>query len=93
MPSVKDIIVRKPSEEETAKCSKWPIWTCETSKFDWDYTQTETCLILEGKVKVSDRSETGESVSFGAGDLVVFPNGLKCIWEITEPVKKHYDFS
>ncbi|MFP3875020.1 MAG: cupin domain-containing protein, partial [Thiohalophilus sp.] len=26
------------------------------------------------------------------GDLVTFPAGMSCTWEIREPVKKHYDF-
>ena len=29
---------------------------------------------------------------FGAGDIVVFPNGMDCVWTITKPVKKHYRF-
>jgi uncharacterized cupin superfamily protein len=47
------------------------------------------CLFLEGKVKV----KTGEGeVSFGKGDFVSFPKGLKCVWQVIEPVKKHYYF-
>ena len=30
----------------------WPIWKCEPSKFDWEYTQEEHCFIIEGEVKV-----------------------------------------
>jgi len=93
MPSVKEVVVRKPSEEEIAKCKSWPIWTCQTSQFDWDYDQTETCLILEGEVTVTDRPEGAESVTFGPGDIVVFPVGLECVWKVTQPVKKHYKFS
>ena len=93
MVTVKDIIVRRPSEEEVAQCKGWPIWTCEVSEFPWDYTQSETCLLLEGSVTVEDRPGSGESVSFGPGDFVVFPNGLKCVWKVKEAVKKHYDFS
>ena len=92
MPTVKDIIVKKPNDDETAECKTWPIWSCEESVFDWDYTQAETCLILEGKVTVKDRPGD-DSVSFGPGDLVIFPVGLKCVWQVEEPVKKHYDFS
>ncbi len=102
MPAVKDVIVRKPSREEIRKCQSWPIWTCEKSTFDWDYTQTETCLILEGKVTVKDRpaspmtaSQSGPgsgAVSFGPGDLVIFPTGLSCTWQVFEPVRKHYNF-
>lgn len=89
MPTVKDVVVKKPSEKEIASCKEWPIWTCEPSVFDWVYTDKETCLLLEGKVTVSD--ENG-SVSFGAGDFVVFPKYLKCSWNIAEAVKKYYAF-
>ena len=91
MPTAKDVIVRKPTEVEIKQCQSWPIWACEKSAFDWDYTQTETCLILQGKVTVKDRPGSG-AVSFGPGDLVIFPVGLKCIWQVLEPVKKHYNF-
>jgi uncharacterized protein len=91
MPTVKDIIVKKPTEDEIADAKTWPIWTCDVSTFDWDYTESETCLILEGKVSVQERPGE-EEVSFGPGDMVVFPNGLACIWKVTEAVKKHYKF-
>ena len=90
MPTVKDVIVKKPSEDESGRCKSWPIWQCEPSTFDWVYTQTETCLLLEGKVTVSDGKD---SVSFGAGDMVIFPVDLECTWHISEAVKKHYDFT
>ncbi|MBN1125054.1 MAG: cupin domain-containing protein [Sedimentisphaerales bacterium] len=93
MPTVKDVIVRKPTEEEALTCKSWDTWGCPASEFLWDYTQTETCLILEGQVTVTDRPEGTDSVSFGPGDLVIFPVGLKCIWKVTNPVRKHYDFS
>lgn len=91
MPTIKDVIVKKPTEQEKQQACSWPIWTCDQSQFDWDYTQQETCLILEGKVTVKDRN-SDEAVSFTAGDWVVFPKGLKCIWQVFEPVKKHYNF-
>jgi len=34
----------------------------------------------------------GGSVSFGAGDYVEFPQGLSCVWKVTKPVRKHYEF-
>ena len=92
MPTIKDVTIHKPSDEEIRACQNWPIWECGVSEFDWEYTQTEKCLILAGCVTVTDYPESGQSVSFGSGDFVRFPNGLKCIWKITEPVKKHYDF-
>ena len=89
MPSVNDVVVRKPSDAEIAECQCWPIWSCGVSRFDWSYTQKETCLILEGKVTVSDGAG---SVSFGAGDIVIFPVDLDCVWEVEEAVRKHYNF-
>ncbi len=89
MPTVKDVIVRKPSDEETRTCQSWPIWKCEPSTFDWAYTEKETCLLIEGKVTVSDGRD---SVSFGAGDMVIFPVDLECTWDVHEPVKKYYNF-
>jgi len=80
------------SENEISKQGvfSWPIWSCEVSEFDWEYDQQESCLLLEGEVEVSSDIET---VSFGAGDFVVFPRGLKCRWKIIKPVRKHYTFN
>ena len=89
MPNVKNIIVKKPSAAEAVTCKAWPIWKCGPSTFNWEYTEKETCLVLKGKVTVTDGSD---SVSFGAGDLVIFPDGLECTWRITEAVTKHYNF-
>ena len=91
MASIKDVIVKKPTDEEREKCLQWPTWSSEVCKFNWEYTETETCLIIEGRVDVYDPEEK-ECVSFGAGDLVVFPNGLSCIWDVKEAVLKHYNF-
>ena len=85
------ITVRKPTEEEIAKLGvkSWPIWECEPSSFDWHYDSKETCLVLEGQVTVEGG---GQKVSFGPGDLVVFPQGLDCKWIVAKAVRKHYRF-
>jgi len=83
------IIVRKPTDKEKSDMSKNPVWECGVSEFDWYYESEEICLIVEGEVTVK---YDGESISFGAGDYVIFPQGLSCIWEVTKPVKKHYLF-
>ncbi|WZY82790.1 hypothetical protein YC2023_029174 [Brassica napus] len=45
--------------------------------------------LLEGKVKVyPDGSD--EAVEIEAGDLVVFPKGLSCTWDVSVTVDKHY---
>lgn len=92
MPTVQDIIVRKPTEQESITCKSWPIWSCDVSEFEWEYTQTEKCLLIDGHVEVKDLPPSGQSVSFGSGDYVELPNSLKCIWNVKQPVKKYYDF-
>ncbi len=67
---------------------QWPIWTKEVSTFPWTYGMQEICYFLEGEVVVTP--EGGEPVHMGAGDLVTFPPGLSCTWDIRKPVRKHY---
>ena len=83
------ITVRKPNESEKAEMLTKPTWGCEVSEFNWHYDSEEICLLIEGEVTVTFN---GESVSFGAGDYVTFPQGLSCVWKVTKPVKKHYIF-
>ena len=84
-----EITVRKPTESEVAEMKSKPVWQCEISEFDWYYDSEETCLIIEGDVTVKYGTE---SVSFTAGDYVVFPKGLSCVWQVKNPVKKYYVF-
>lgn len=86
------IKVEKPSEKDLEKlgAKSWPVWSKEVSEFPWDYDEKETCYILEGEVTVSP--DNGSPVTFGKGDLVIFPEGLKCRWKITKAVRKHYKF-
>ena len=70
----------------------WPIWAKEVSTFPWHYQTQEIAYILEGAVTVTPNNG-GDAVSFGAGDLVTFPAGLACVWQITKSLRKHYHFS
>ena len=83
------IIVKKPTGAEKQAMQSHSTWSCGVSEFDWFYDSEETCLILEGEVTVT---YDGGSVSFGAGDYIVFPEGLSCVWKVTKPVRKHYVF-
>ena len=84
------IQIEKPDagKLEELGVSSWAIWEKEISRFDWSYEASEVCYILEGNAKVEP--EDGEPVEFGAGDLVTFPAGMNCVWEITSPIRKHY---
>ena len=83
------IIVKKPTEAERNQLLSLGTWSCGVSTFDWHYDSEEVCLLVKGQVTVT---YDGGSVSFGAGDMVTFPKGLSCVWDVTEPVLKHYLF-
>ncbi|XP_073276670.1 uncharacterized protein [Primulina huaijiensis] len=86
-------IVSNPAEAKLSDLGvrSWPKWGCPPSKFPWTYSSRETCYLLKGKVKVyPDGSD--EAVEIGAGDLVVFPKGMSCTWDVSETVDKHYQF-
>jgi len=68
---------------------KWSPWQCDVSVFNWEYDAEEVCYILEGKVKVKTSSE---EVEINKGDLVTFPRGLKCTWNVLEKINKVYMF-
>jgi hypothetical protein len=84
------IDVTRPQSEELERKGvfDWPIWEKEVSRFDWHYDTDETCYLLEGRVEVV--TPDGGKVQFGAGDMVHFPKGLSCTWDISVPVRKHY---
>lgn len=81
--------VKKPTLKEKKEAELWPTWEKEESTFQWEYSEKETCLILEGNAVVNCPEG---SVEFESGDYVVFPQGLKCTWEIRDKIKKHYKF-
>ena len=85
------IKIERPTKEQLSQLgiSKWPIWTKEVSTFDWQYDEPETCYFLEGEVTV--KTDQG-SASLKPGDLVTFPKGLACTWQVHKPVRKHYRF-
>ncbi|MBN2482614.1 MAG: cupin domain-containing protein [Candidatus Omnitrophica bacterium] len=87
-----NIEVRKPKEDELGKLAvrDWPIWEKEESRFDWFYDQKEICYFLEGEVEIE--LSTGEKIRIGKGDLAVFPQGLRCVWNVNKKVRKHYSF-
>lgn len=88
------IKVEKPDAErlKSLGVSDWPTWSKEVSTFPWSYNSQEIAYILEGEVTVTDKA-TGEAVTFGKGDLVTFPAGLSCTWQVKKALHKHYQFS
>ena len=68
----------------------WPVWSKEVSTFPWSYDRQESCYILEGRVIATP--DGGEPVEIIEGDMVTFPKGMSCTWDIKEDIKKHYNF-
>ncbi len=85
-------VERTPSKEtlDELGVSRWDIWEKEVSTFPWTYDEREVCYLLEGHVVVTP--DGGEPVEIGKGDLVTFPKGMSCTWEIRGAVRKHYRF-
>ena len=73
---------------EALGVSKWPTWEKEVSTFPWHFLEQEIAWILQGECVITP--EGGAPVKFGKGDLVTFPAGMKCSWEVRQPLHKHY---
>ena len=65
----------------------WPIWECKPSNFNWFCEEKEICLLIEGEANIKTSTD---SYKLNSGDLVIFPAGLECSWEIYKTIKKHY---
>jgi uncharacterized cupin superfamily protein len=79
-----------PAKLEVIGAYDWPLWSKEISEFPWQYQVKETCYLLEGEAIVTPNS--GAAVTIKRGDLVSFPAGMECRWDIRRAVKKHYRF-
>ncbi|KAM3282634.1 hypothetical protein P3S67_026279 [Capsicum chacoense] len=86
-------VINNPPESKLADLGvrSWPKWGCPPSKFPWTYSAKETCYLLKGKVRVYPDG-SNQAVEIGAGDLVEFPKGMSCTWDVSEEVDKHYKF-
>lgn len=79
-----------PAKLDVIGVPGWPYWRKEASTFVWHYDRTEICYLLRGRVTVTP--DGGEPMTFERGDLITFPQGLSCTWEIHEDLEKQYTF-
>ena len=88
MPKIR---IEKPDKQklDSLGVNNWSPWESEVRSFDWSYDSDEVCYILEGKVKVKTSEE---EVEINEGDLVTFPKGLKCNWNVLKKLRKVYTF-
>ena len=68
------IIVEKPSSEKLAALGVTR-WPTWSKEVSGEFTVTPN---------------GGEPVSFSAGDLVTFPAGMSCTWNVKKALRKHY---
>jgi uncharacterized cupin superfamily protein len=88
---VKEITVEHnpaQSKLDALNVKKWPTWKKEVSIFPWTFPEQEIAFILEGECEVI--TCCGNKVTFGKGDLVTFPAGVKITWEVKQALHKHY---
>jgi uncharacterized cupin superfamily protein len=64
------------------------IWQSSVGAKTVSYTEEEVCVILEGRVRLTDLQ--GNAKEFGSGNTFVLPAGFKGTWETLEAVKKIY---
>ncbi|TVU15290.1 hypothetical protein EJB05_38802 [Eragrostis curvula] len=75
------------------RVKSWPKWGCPPGKYPLKFDAALTCYLIKGRVRAAIKgSSSRECVEFGAGDLVVFPKGLSCTWDVVVGVDKHYNF-
>ena len=56
----------------------------ESGTIEWFYDEKTVCLLTEGRAVIE---HYGERTPVEAGDLVTFPQGIRCRWEILEPMR------
>jgi len=64
------------------------IWHSSVGAKTVNYTEEEVCVILEGRVRLTDVN--GNAKEFGAGSIFALPAGFKGTWETLEAIKKVY---
>lgn len=63
-------------------------WSSTPGKWRVRYTESELCVITEGRVTIE--SVTGERQQFAAGDAFVVPAGFEGTWTVHEDCSKFY---
>jgi len=65
------------------------VWECAPSREEIDaYPVNEMMTVISGSVTLTNAD--GEKQTFTAGDTFFIAKGAKCVWEITETLRKFY---
>jgi uncharacterized cupin superfamily protein len=66
------------------------LWACEVGswRIAFPSDKDEFFFVTEGRCRLID--EQGHAVDAGPGEALVIPAGFQGVFEVLEPVKKHY---
>ncbi|MFQ5784372.1 MAG: cupin domain-containing protein [Alphaproteobacteria bacterium] len=65
------------------------VWECAPCKEEIEsYPVHEMMTVISGSVTVTNAD--GQAETFVSGDVFYIPKGTKCIWHITETLRKFY---
>ena len=65
------------------------VWECAPCREEIDsYPVHEMMTVISGSVTLT--AADGEAQTFTAGDVFFIPKGTRCVWEITEKLRKFY---
>lgn len=66
------------------------VWACEVGswRIEMGATEDEFFFVTQGRCRLVD--EAGVGVEAGAGESLVIPAGFKGVFEVLEPMRKHY---
>ncbi len=65
------------------------VWECAPCREEIDsYPVHEMMSVISGSVTLT--ADDGETQTFTAGDVFFIPRGTRCVWEITETLRKFY---
>lgn len=68
------------------------VWACEVGAWRIAFADEtdEFFHVLSGRIRITD--DQGTAREFGAGEACVIPGGFTGLFEVLEPVRKHYVF-
>lgn len=65
------------------------VWECAPCREEIDaYPVHEMMTVISGSVTLTNAE--GQAETFTAGDVFFIPKGTKCIWHVTETLRKFY---
>ena len=73
------------SADQTFTCG---LWSRDPDTWSFERPYDEVAYILSGAAEMD--TANGRTITLGAGDVLVTPNGSKGTWRITEPLTKFY---